>query len=115
VEHVKQTPACLDDLGQRQGFRPCALVDVAANGKRGRDVAKRIENLRPADVAGMENEITAAEGSDRLGTNQTVGIRDDADRDPVSALCQLSASPYCERPPRDWRPDAPDDRRRAGH
>jgi hypothetical protein len=64
-------------------------VDVAAYGAGRRERAEALQHLRAADVAGIEDEVRAGEGSDRLRPQQAVGIGDHADQ----GLHAGSASP----------------------
>ncbi len=55
-------------------------IDVAAYGRDRGQFPKRIQNQWVADVAGVENMVDAAQGFDRFGAQQTVGIGNHADQ-----------------------------------
>jgi hypothetical protein len=68
-------------LGHRQGLRPVRLIDVAAHDEGRRDLAQRVDHLRLADVAGVDDQIRALQRRDRFGSQRPVGVRDDPDDD----------------------------------
>ncbi len=59
--------------------RPGVGVDVPADRGYGRDLRKRFEDFASADVAGVEDAVGSAQGLDRLGPQQAVGVGDYAE------------------------------------
>lgn len=72
------------------------IIIVAADESDRRDLAERFDDVIAADVAGMQDRIDTLQCCQRLGTNQTVRVGDDADAQlnprlklssPRSSLC----------------------------
>jgi len=78
VEQVDEGGLDLDDLGVGQALGPGALVVVAPDGDDRRKLRERCEDLRPADIPGMEDVRAALQGSQGLGPHETMRVRDDA-------------------------------------
>jgi hypothetical protein len=79
VEHVEDGVLDFDDLGFWQALCPGVFVGIAADcGDRG-DGCERFENVRSADVAGVDDAVGVAESFERLGSEETVGVGDQAD------------------------------------
>ena len=55
------------------------IIIVAAHERDRRDRAERFDDVIAADVAGMQDGIDTLQCCQRLGTNQTVRVGDDAD------------------------------------
>ena len=66
-----------EGVGQVRG--PVAPVGVAPDRVHRGDPFQGAQNLRVADVPGVDDEFHALKGLDRLGTQQAVGVGDDAD------------------------------------
>ena len=79
VKHENLQATDLDDLGQRQRACPRAGVDVASHGERRRDISEPSEDLRIADVAGVDDELRSVKRGHGLGPKQAVCVGDDAD------------------------------------
>src|SRR5215218_1567083 len=58
---------------------PLATVHVSSDGGDRRNLAKRIDDLGPPDVACMNDVVDAGQASFRLGPQQTMRIRNDSD------------------------------------
>src|SRR5580658_996532 len=81
VQHVDGNAAQFKHCGFRQLARPHALIDVAAHRSHMCNVGKLFENLRRADIPGMNDVIGSAQGFDGLRAQQAVRVRDNADQD----------------------------------
>lgn len=57
VEDVELPRSHGNDIDKRERCRPRATVDIASNGRRGRDRAELFEYFSSADVAGMNDEV----------------------------------------------------------
>ncbi len=79
VQHVEAISGNPDDFCCRKLGAGACSVDVAADGGGGREGAEGFEDLDVADVSGMKNMIDAAQSDDGFGTEQAVGVRDNAD------------------------------------
>src|SRR5262249_57633162 len=66
----------LRDFWKRRG--PRIAIVVAAYRDKGCDAAERVENLGAADVARVDDRVHALERRDRLGPQETMGVRNDA-------------------------------------
>src|SRR4029450_5260045 len=58
---------------------PFAGVNVSSDRGDGRNLAKRVNDLGPPDVAGMDDVIDARQASFGLGPQQAVRVRNDSD------------------------------------
>ncbi len=81
VQYVDGNAGDLDCLGFRKFARPCSLIDVAADGGHRRDRCQHFEDLGRAHIARVNDMVGAAQGLDRFGPKQSVGVGDDADED----------------------------------
>lgn len=84
VEHVEVEARARrvldeDDFGLGQAGAGVAAVDVAADGGDGGDPGERVEDGDFAHVAEVEDAVDAAEGGDGFGTEEAVGVGDDAE------------------------------------
>ncbi|CAI8858530.1 hypothetical protein EMIT0P12_30030 [Pseudomonas sp. IT-P12] len=81
VVHQQCFPACdIETQSVSDVLRPLGLqVVITAHDVQLRDCPQLIQNVRMADVAGMDDPLTALQRSKRLGTEQAMGVRDDAD------------------------------------
>jgi hypothetical protein len=55
------------------------MVVVAPHGENRRKLSQGVENLGRADVAGVHDMLTAFQCIEHLGTQQSMGIRNEAD------------------------------------
>jgi hypothetical protein len=97
VEHIDADAGDLDHFRVGQLFGPFFLVDVAANGRKGRDRLQLLENLRSADITGMDDVPRSTQGFEGLRTKQAMRVGDDADEDGGSQFPVLNVS-LCLRP-----------------
>ncbi len=88
VKHVNQNPTQLDHLGFRQIAGPVAFVDVASNRGHRCNCGEFFEDLRGANIAGVNNVVRAPQRFDGLRAKQTVRVGNDANQDRGSS--QLS-------------------------
>jgi hypothetical protein len=79
VQNVQGRAADSGHVGLGQRVRPRATIDVAANNNEWSQPAERWKDLGIADVAGMDDEIDAAEGGDGFRPEPSVRIGDDTD------------------------------------
>jgi hypothetical protein len=83
VKHVEEGVLDFDDLGCGQALGPGVLVDVAADCGDWSDGSQSLENIRGADVAGVDDAVRAAKSVERLGPQEAVRIGDQADDEAV--------------------------------
>jgi len=81
VQYVDRDPAEFNHFGLGEASRPGVFVDVAADGRDGRDARKFGKNFRCANVPGVNDVFRTAQGLERFGTKQSVSVGDDADQD----------------------------------
>jgi hypothetical protein len=67
-----------DGLGHRQLARPGLRIDVAAHGIGRGNVAKLIEHLGTAHIAGVDDEMRSCQRGDGLGAQKAMGVRNHA-------------------------------------
>jgi hypothetical protein len=79
VEHVDVAAGDEGHFGLRQLTAGAFAVHVAADGGDGSDLAQILEDGSLAYVAEVEDALDAGESGDDFGTEETVGIADDAD------------------------------------
>jgi len=53
-------------------------IDVAANSSHWSDLAEAVEDARVVDIAGVQDMVDAGEFGDGFGTEEAVGVGDDA-------------------------------------
>ena len=78
VQQVNAVRAYADRFGQRQIARPCIVVVVSADRMGRRDFTETLQHLRRADVAGMEDEVTTTQRSERFFPDEAMRVGDDA-------------------------------------
>lgn len=78
VNDVDNSAGEFDDFSSVETLGPGLDVDIAADGGDGRDFLERGNDLRIADVAGMDDVLRAAQESERFRTEQAVRVRDNA-------------------------------------
>src|SRR6516162_3876604 len=69
-----------DHLSNRQTRGPVALIDVSTHHEQRRNPAKLLDDIGIADVPRMHNDVCAPQGGNSLGTEQPVGVGNDADK-----------------------------------
>lgn len=79
VDDVEVHSRKLDDLSFRESLRPGLAVNIPANGGDRRDLFQCGNNLRRADVSGMDDVFRFVKGSNRLWSQEAVSVRDHAD------------------------------------
>jgi len=79
MHHVEKTRSYLEHLGDRQGLSPRTLVVVPSDRGDRPDLRETVENVGRADITGMDDEDDPCERVDSLGSEKTVGVRDNAD------------------------------------
>jgi hypothetical protein len=86
VHHVQKTFPYLKNIGNWQGSGPRTLVVVTSDRGDWSDLRKTIQNFGRANITGVNDEIGSRERVDSLGSEETVGVRDDADCAPHLAV-----------------------------
>jgi len=86
VHHIEKAGSYLKNLGDWQGLGPRTLVVVTSHRGDWCDSRKTIQDVGRADVTGMNDEVGSRERLDSLGSEETVGVRDDADCAPHLAV-----------------------------
>ena len=79
MQDVEVHPAHLHHPGPRKFAGPVVLIDIAPHRQDRGDFFQGRQDLRAADIPGMDDEFHALQGRDRLGPQQAVGIGNDAD------------------------------------
>lgn len=77
VQHVQPPTAYLDRGGGRDFGGAGESVVVAAYGRYRRNRRQRRENIRRADVAGVQDVLDPSERGECFGTHQTMRVGDD--------------------------------------
>ena len=75
VNDINEDPADLDQFRFRQRVGPCAPVVVAAHYRDRCNAREFFNDHRVADIAGVDDEITAAQEVDRLWSEKVMRIR----------------------------------------
>lgn len=78
VNHVDENPADFDQFRFRQRASPCARIFVTAHYRDRRNARQFFNDLGVADIAGVNDEITAAQEVNRLGPKKVMRIRNKA-------------------------------------
>lgn len=79
VDEANPVSLELDDAGERKSLRPPSPVVVPAHGDDRCHGSQLVENVRPADVPGVEDELAPTKSGHRLGANEIMGVGDDTD------------------------------------
>jgi len=79
VDEVEEAAAQLYGFGGVQVVEDGGGVHVAADGREGSDFAEPVEDARVVDIAGVKDVVDAIEFGDGFGTEEAVGVGDDAD------------------------------------
>jgi len=86
MQDVDRDAPEFDDLSLWQFARPRTLVDVAADRGQWSKSGELLENLRIADIPGVNDVLRPAERLKSFRSKQAVGIGDDADSNRRSTL-----------------------------
>lgn len=81
----------LDGCGERKGGGPGIGVHVAAYGEDWCDGFELVEDCRVADIAGMNDDVRAAQRGQSFRTEKAVGIRDEAQEERVHQQRMIAA------------------------
>ena len=97
MQHVNGNAGKFDDSSLREFPSPCTFIDVATNCCEGSNGPQLVENLRVADVAGVNDVFRSSQRLNGFGTKQAVRVGDDADEYGVSQFSVLSSQsvPAC--------------------
>jgi hypothetical protein len=76
MEHIDGGAAGLRHRGLGQRFRPRAPIDISAHRDYGRDGAQSVQYFRPANVAGVYDQVRAFQRAQGLVAQQAVSIGD---------------------------------------
>ncbi len=87
VDEEEELTAEVDGFGHREFGAGSMCVDVAADGGDGGDLAEAVEDLGIANVAGVEEMVTAGKGGEDFGTEQTVSVGENADAHGLRVSC----------------------------
>ena len=79
VQHVNGYFADLKHIRRRNFLHPRAVINIAAHGSQRRDGCQLVENLRIADVTGMNDVIGSLQSGESFWAEQAMSIRDHAD------------------------------------
>jgi len=74
VEHVEEAAAEFEGLGCGKFGARAMEVDVAADGGYRGDLAEAVEDVRVADVAGVEDVLDTGECREGLWAEEAVGV-----------------------------------------
>ena len=74
MEKVKAESFDFDGPGSREIPGPILTVHVSPDRVNRSNGAQRGENFMRAHIPRMKNKVSALEGSERLGSNQSVGV-----------------------------------------
>ena len=91
VHDVEKTFPYLENLGDRQGPGPRTLVVVTADRGDWSDPRETVQDSGRANITGMNDEVGSRECMNGLGSEETVGVRDDADCAPHLAAQRIGA------------------------
>jgi hypothetical protein len=78
VQDIKGTLAEPDHLRVGIFFRPVASIDVSSDRSEGRNPAEPYQDVRAADIAGVDDMRHAGKPLRSLGPQQPMGIRNDS-------------------------------------
>src|SRR6267143_2426758 len=79
VQDIEDDVPDANDLRVLQRLRPILTVVVPPHGDHRSHFAQRLQHVGTADVTGVDDQLRAAQGVDRLWTHQTVGVGDHPD------------------------------------
>lgn len=79
VQDIEMEALDLDDLGLGEDNGPCIAVDVAAHGTHRGNTPQRLDHVGGTDITGVQNEVGALQGIERLRSDQAVSVGDYAD------------------------------------
>ena len=90
VQNINGDASEFDDFRFGEFAGPRCFVDVAADCGHRRNRSELLENLRLADVSGVNDVIGSPQRGDSFGAKQTVRVGDDADYDGTLSFQLLS-------------------------
>jgi hypothetical protein len=79
VHAVDRNPADFNSFGRLNRVSPHSEIIVAAHGDNRRDSAQLIQNLRTANIAGVQDVIDSGKRAYCLRTHEVVGVGNQAD------------------------------------
>ena len=79
VDEIHETIVEFDGFGGGQSGAGSLGVDVAADSGEGREIAEGCKDGRIAYIAGVQDVVNACQSGQSFGTQQAVGVGDDAD------------------------------------
>ena len=79
VQHVDGYFADLKNIRSWDFLGPCPVINVAAHHRERRDRGKPVEDLRIANVTGVDDVVGALQSGNRLRAEQAMRVGDDAD------------------------------------
>jgi len=78
VNDENANPANFHRSGLGQSLSPNAMVDITPNRRDRSNLQKTVEDLRLTNISCVDDQFGALESLDGFGTQQTVGIGDNA-------------------------------------
>lgn len=78
VQHVDRAPAEPYDCGVGIRFRPVAGINIPSDRNHRRNPTESDDDLRPADIAGVDDMRHPGQASLSLWTQEPVGVRNDS-------------------------------------
>src|SRR5580700_5872412 len=86
VEHVNRGWNRLDDFGFGKSQGPRFGIHVSPHGKNRGESFQRFQNFRIAHVACMNDQVRALEGAKGLRAQQSMRVRDQANRSRIQSF-----------------------------
>ena len=86
VQHIDRDATNFKHIGRRNLLRPGFPIHIAANGGNRRNLSQLFQDVRIADVSGMNDVVRSAQGGESFGTKQAMSIRNDADTQCLHAI-----------------------------
>src|SRR5690348_16682418 len=80
VQHVNRNSIQLKNVSGRKVTSPPLTIHVAADGSNRGYAGKLSQDRGVSHIARMDDVVRAAQSGNRLGTQEAMGVRDDADR-----------------------------------
>src|ERR1700688_5100995 len=91
VQNVDQNAGQFEHSILWQAAGPGVLIDIAANRSHGSNRFEFFQNLRRANVAGVDDVVRPARCVEGLSMHKTMSVGDDADREGSSQFSVLSS------------------------